>query len=119
MNISTRLPAEFLHADRFMTSMDGPANSDYRREQYGKALKLGQDSAVVHVAINDVWSATLKSGASLVSYAKLGSHAGTAALLQGFLDSGVRIIVHRAWAEGLVHYELDRASEREVRLEDY
>jgi hypothetical protein len=51
------------------------------------------------IGVNSVWSALLKSGASVHSHEGIGYHAHTASLLRGFLDSGAPVIVYR-WTDG-------------------
>jgi len=43
----------------------------------------------------------MKDGSSMTSYEKIGYHANTAGLLQGFLESGVVIKVYRDTTEGI------------------
>lgn len=94
------LPAEaYLDPSNFLTPFDGPGNAEYRRKQYEKGLEYGKQGDI-HIAINSVWSVDITTGptwrqGSISSSEGIGYHAGTAALLQGFLDSGGRIFVHR------------------------
>jgi hypothetical protein len=67
----------------------------YQSKQYQHGLDIGRNASSVHIAVNSTWSARMKDGASLSSYEGIGYHACTADLLRGFIDSGVRIVVHR------------------------
>jgi hypothetical protein len=94
LTLSKFVAEDFLHPDKFTTGF--PADSgEYGAKQYAKGLEMGKKSCKVTIAVNDVWSADLKDGASRFSCEKLGYHAGTSELLRGFLDSGVKIVVCR------------------------
>lgn len=97
-------PEAFLQPDTNLVSlMDGWSDGEYAKRQYAKGLQTGLDAKTIHIAINNVWSADMKTGGHLSSYEKLGYHGCTRHLMQGFLDSGCRIVVHRAgMKEGVV-----------------
>ena len=88
-------PAAFLVAADFKTMFDGAANAEYRTKQYEQGLAIGKRSQYVTIACNGTWGAQGLDGSSTCSYEGIGYHAGTADLLQGFIDSGVPIVVYR------------------------
>jgi hypothetical protein len=101
MTTKTLTPEQFLDAANLASPLDSWSTQAYAEEQYRKGLKLGAEATIVHVAVNDTWSAWMKDGAGLSSYEKLGYHAHTQALWRGVLDSGVAIKVHRLeWPAG-------------------
>lgn len=107
MNKPNRLedlsPEAFLNSENLVSLMDGWSDGNYAKQQYAKGLDLGTRATVVNIACNNVWSADMKDGSNLFSYEKIGYHGCTRHLLQGFLDSGVRIVVHRfGLKEGVV-----------------
>jgi hypothetical protein len=81
------------------SSLEGK-RSAYGQKQYEKGLQYGRDAVKVTIGVNSVWGATMKDGGHVGSYEKIGYHACTADLLQGFIDSGVPIYVYR-WIDGL------------------
>lgn len=96
-------PEAFLNPDNLVSLMDGWSDGDYAKQQYAKGLDLGTRAKTVHIAVNNVWSADMKDGSNMFSYEKIGYHGCTRHLLHGFLDSGVRIVVHRnGLKEGVV-----------------
>ena len=99
-------PQDFLYPDNFMTGFDGPRNMEYSLEQYYKGRQIGKDADCIHIAVNDVWGASMKDGSSVASYEKIGYHAATAFLLQGFLESGCKVLVHRSGDSGIETWEL-------------
>lgn len=96
------LPAEaYLNSERFVTAFDAMhKNRDTAARQYQHGMDVGKRANRVHIAVNSVWSASMKDGGSLQSYEGIGYHACTADLLRGFLDSGVTIVVHRYADDG-------------------
>lgn len=69
--------------------------TDYNAEQHAKGLDIGSKAEHVTIAVNGVWGAKMKDGSHIHSYEKIGYHAGTAALMDGFKASGVEIIDYR------------------------
>lgn len=97
MWFSNRPASDFTDATKFQkTQLRSTVQG--AEKQRAKGLELAKDY-IVHIAVNDTWSAT-RCSESISSYEKLGYHADTAALLQGFIDSGCTFFVHR-WNEAL------------------
>jgi hypothetical protein len=91
---STHSAEAFMTPENFITGFDG-LNPAYAIEQYRKGLTIGGLATQIDISVSDVWSAKMRDGALRSSYEKLGYHAHTASLLQGFIDSGVKIVVWR------------------------
>jgi len=107
----SHLPAEaLLQPELFASPLDALSNAAYAAEQYAKGLETGRNADAIHIAVNNVWSAAMKDGASLSSSEKIGYHAHTAELLRGFLDSGCPIIVHRVTPDRITHTLLNPAN---------
>jgi len=88
--------ADYLEPERFRTEWESMFPFENRhREQYKYGLKVGSEADVVFIGYSSIWSAKLKSGVHLQSFEGIGYHAFTADLLRGFLDSGVKIVIHR------------------------
>lgn len=91
----SQMPAtDFLDTTKLVTNYDG-LNREYGNEQYNKGLEIGSKATEVHISVRNVWSAKLKTGGHMQSYETIGYHSGTAALMRGFIDSGVKIVVWR------------------------
>jgi hypothetical protein len=91
----SQMPAtDFLDTTKLISDYDA-LNSQYGIEQYNKGLEIGHSATEVHISIRNVWSARMKNGGIMQSYETLGYHSGTAALMRGFIDSGVTIVVWR------------------------
>lgn len=74
-----------------------PTNSPaYAREQYERGRQMAEAGARIHISIAGTWSADNADGSSTTAYEKLGFHACTADLLQGWLLGGAEIVDHRA-----------------------
>ena len=73
---------------------DWDREDDYSRKQYQKGLEIGKNAQTVFIAINNVWASRNKDGSHTGSYEKLGHHRSTRELYQGFLDSGVEVIIY-------------------------
>lgn len=84
-----------LKAEDFKSPLDSWSPASYAEEQYQAGLKLAQQGAEIHIAINGVWSARMPDGAHISSYEKLGYHGRTSNLVQGWIDGGATIIDHR------------------------
>lgn len=78
-------------AEEFQSKLDIFSSESYKESQYQKGIKIGKEANEVIIGENWVWSAQMKDGSNIYSYEKLGYHAHTAALFQGFIDSGVKI----------------------------
>lgn len=91
----------FTDPSNFLTDYD-TNNQTYIAEQFYKGLNTGREATQITISIRNVWSARLPSGYMIYSYETIGWHAGTAALLQGFLASGVKIIVYRQLLNGTI-----------------
>lgn len=85
---------DFLNPDNFITGYDS-LNAEYQTQQYNKGLELGKNALVINISVSDVWSMVMKDGSLRTSYERIGYHAGTAALLRGFIDSGAKIVIWR------------------------
>lgn len=72
-----------------------PASVEKAKEQLAEGIRIGSAAIQITIGINDVWSAKMKDGGSLQSYEKIGYHARTRELLQGFIASGCPIFVVR------------------------
>jgi len=85
-----------IRAEDFVTEFDVPGDT-YDVEQYNKGLQLTRDYNEIHISIYNVWSASAAKDGSdraCFSYETLGLHRSTAALVQGWLDGGIKIIRH-------------------------
>lgn len=100
--LSALPPEAYLDPENFRTENDHLPPSKYAKEQHEKGLLTGLRSRQISIAINSVWGAIGLDGSSTSSYEGIGYHSRTAELLQGFLDSGCRIVVHRSTAIGVV-----------------
>lgn len=93
-------PADILNSKNFVTGYDGPINADYRAAQYRKgksipAEKPGRGKLILSAELCWSFAWSPEGGGGVIhSYERIGYHAGTAELLQGFLDSGCRIEVY-------------------------
>lgn len=92
MDSKSCLAEAFQNPENFKTENDTPALD---AEQYKKGLETGQNAQHISIAVNGVWGAKMNDGGHVASYERIGYHASTAALLRGFLASGVKIKVHR------------------------
>jgi hypothetical protein len=84
-------PENYLNPNLFSTVFDRP---DRAKDQYAKGLELGKEWPRISIGVNGTWSGC-RFGAAVDSYEKIGYHANTRELLQGFLDSGTQIFVYR------------------------
>jgi len=105
-DLSRDEPEAFLDPENFVTGYDGAVNEKYRREQHTKGLDIGHRSIEVIISAYNVWHAKMRprdgfSSDTLSSHETIGFHAGTAALLQGFLDSGCKITICRLSDDGI------------------
>ena len=90
------LPSEaYLDPEKFRTATDSLPPSRYTQEQHKKGLLTGLRAREITISCSSVWGATMLDGGILSSYEGIGYHSRTAELLQGFLDSGCRIVVYR------------------------
>ncbi len=96
MDSSTCSATDFLNPNNFRTSFDTPGSD---ASQYAKGLETARNAKSISIGVNGVWGARMLDGASLVSYERIGYHRSTAALLRGFLDSGVLMTVYRQGQE--------------------
>lgn len=78
--------------EQLKTCFDTDPNDAWAQERYTDALETGKNATQVYIRTNGAWGAYLKNGGVVTAYEKLGFHRGTYRLLQGFLDSGVRIV---------------------------
>jgi len=88
---------DFLNSESFRTPFDGQHTGGYAVEQYNKGRTLGSQGYTLVIAVNKVWSAVRLGSdidSRISSYEKLGYHACTADLLQGFLDSQAPIYAY-------------------------
>lgn len=99
-NLTEMTPEMFLNAENLKSEMDGWSKPEYAQQQYEKGLETGKQANYVSVAVNNVWSAGMKSGGHLSSYEKLGYHGRTWNFWQGVLDSGCKIVVYRENIKG-------------------
>ena len=81
-----------INTESLVTQFD--RDDDYSRKQYQKGIKIGSHAQTIFIAINNVWASRNKDGSHTASYEKLGYHRSTKELYQGFLDSGVDIIIY-------------------------
>ena len=88
-------PETYLHPEKFQTVTDSLPPSKYAQEQHQKGLLTGLHAREITVSCSSVWGATMLDGGALSSYEGIGYHSRTAELLQGFLDSGCKIVVYR------------------------
>jgi len=90
-----------IKADDYVTAFDGPANEAYRAKRHAEGLELARKGAIIYISATGSWSARIPSlfgmggYAHLQAYERLGYHAGTAALIQGWLDGGATIMDYR------------------------
>ena len=97
MWFSNRHAADFTDPSKFqMTQLR--TTSQGAEKQRAKGMAAATESTV-HIGVDDVWCVQGTNG-WFATYEKLGFHADTAALLQGFIDSGRTFFVHR-WNEAL------------------
>lgn len=97
MWFSNRPATDFTDPSKFqMTQLR--TTTQGAEKQRAKGIEMAKDYTV-HIAVNDTWSANRRNE-SISSYEKIGYHADTAALLQGFIDSGCTFFIHR-WNETL------------------
>jgi len=95
--LSELAPEEYLNWQQF---------GSWSEEQYQKGLRIGRESTRVSLSVKGVWGSNGKDGSSCSSYEGIGYHAGTGALMKGFIDSGVPIVVYRwsnldgTWIQG-------------------
>jgi len=89
---------DYWYPHLFTTAND---TNEYGEKQYQKGLDIGRKANLVSISIYGSWTAQMKDGGSMTSYEKIGYHANTAGLLQGFLESGVVIKVYRDTTEGI------------------
>jgi hypothetical protein len=93
-------PEAYLNWEQFRTPYDAK-QPDYCQQQYDEGLKIGSNARCIIINYNSVWNSSNKDNSHILSYEKIGYHAGTADLLHGFLDSEVQINVIRWTKEGL------------------
>jgi hypothetical protein len=87
------LPAEaYKDPNNFPTGYD---TADGATKKYAEGLEIGRRSSEVYISVTGAWGAEGKDGSRTTSYEVIGYHANTAALLRGFIDSGVKIVVYR------------------------
>jgi hypothetical protein len=89
-------PESYLNPDLFKTGWDTP---ELDKQQYAEGLKQAEGLQYLTIGYNGCWGGFTKNCGSLTSYERIGYHASTAALLKGFLDSGIPIFVYR-WEHG-------------------
>ncbi len=89
-------PEAFLNPALFVTGWDSlPANIASAPAARARGLKLKADGCnSIHITAGGVWGAK-GPNFYIESYEGIGYHANTAALLEGFLASGLPIIVYR------------------------
>ena len=92
IGLFSRKMNRIIDPDSLVTQFD--RDDDYSREQYKKGLKIGSNAQTVFIAINNVWASRNKDESHTASYEKLGYHRSTKELYQGFLDSGVEIMIY-------------------------
>ena len=105
---SERKPLSFLNIENLRTKFDnGPiensTSEDYAQSQYEKGKQLGEKYGKVNITINDTWSC-----GNISSHEKIGHARNTAELMQGFLDSGASIVVHRDTEQGITSTEIKK-----------
>jgi hypothetical protein len=93
MKLANMTPEDFLTPEKFSTPLDSNA---WNKIQYNKGLSIGRKAKEIHIACDSTWSARMLDGGYMSSYESVGYHANTKELLQGFLDSGAEIWIHRA-----------------------
>lgn len=87
---------DFLSPEKFVTPADDlVCNTDRKVKQYQHGLETGKNALQISIGFTDAWGAHMKDGSLATAYEKLGWHSCTKELLQGFLDSGCEIVVHR------------------------
>lgn len=92
----SNLPAEaYLNANKFRTVHDSFPEAGYADRRYREAHAMGVAGGVLHIGQNSVWAFEHKDGSNTWSSEGIGYHSCTYAVLQGFLDSGCKIKVHR------------------------
>lgn len=91
----------YLIPQNFITEFDvlpEHLNSGYAQKQYQRGLEVGKEYSLIVIGPQSVWSGHEpynKQSSYIESWEGIGYHACTANLLQGFLDSPARIVVHR------------------------
>ena len=79
----------------YLFRTDSDRDDDYTFQQYEKGRKIGEHGVnTIHISVTNSWSASGKN-ISIIAYERLGYHRSTDRLLQGFLDSGLPIVIHR------------------------
>lgn len=72
------------------TDAENMSAKEFAEAQYKKGLEIGQESGKISITVNGTWTA----GGS-ESFEVIGRNRNTKELLQGMLDSGAEITVHR------------------------
>tara|TARA_B100001245_G_C22876891_1_gene421679 strand:+ start:645 stop:1499 length:855 start_codon:yes stop_codon:yes gene_type:complete len=107
-NASDKKALSFLNVENLRTKFDnGPIENstfeEYAQDQYEKGKQLGEKYGKVNITINDTWSC-----GNISSHEKIGHARNTAELMQGFLDSGASIVVHRDTQQGITSTEIKK-----------
>ena len=90
---------DYLHPEKFVTTFDNMpchVESGRAQEKYNEGLKTGSNAEYIYLRpVHDLhaWGAQMKDGSYVTAYETIGLHAHTKELLQGFLDSGVEIVI--------------------------
>ncbi len=111
-NSSERKALSFLDVDNLRTKFDGApientTADDYAQDQYEKGKSLGEKYGKVSISINDTWVC-----GNISSHEKIGHARNTANLMQGFLDSGASIVVHRDTEQGITSTEIKKNTQK-------
>lgn len=96
------LPAErYLDSSFFKTKFDDMFNDNGNnaKDQYETGFATGMEFGLIEISDRSVWSARDIDGGSLkgslISNEGIGYHRNTKDLLQGFIDSGAKIVIKR------------------------
>ena len=90
--VNTLSPECFRYPSMFRANHDTELGN---QKQYELGLEVGRESGYVTICKDGTWAARSLEGVVTTSYEQIGYHASTAALLQGFLDSGTEVYVDR------------------------
>lgn len=91
-------PQEFLHPERFATTWPADMNPEFLAEKRREGLEISRGAERVYISAHGTWGADGVAGKGRVwttSYEGIGFHAGTSALLEGFLAGPAPVDVIR------------------------
>jgi len=108
-------PAEaYLEPSNFQTEHDctapGSRPAAYAVEQYQKGLRISKEAKRVTIGVDSVWGCLRRDGGMTRSYEGIGYHAGTCALLTGFLQGPAELVVYRWGPTGITEHIIKEAA---------